>query len=71
VHAGVLDSLGAVPADLSRRVLIEELAVGFVEVGDDPIGVGHHGAVVNALEDELEHLELALERFSVFRLGGI
>jgi hypothetical protein len=58
VHAAVLDGLRAVAPDLGRGIASEELPVVAVEVRDIAVGVGHHRAAVDALEDELVDLQL-------------
>jgi hypothetical protein len=60
MHSGVLHYLGDMFADLRSGINSEEAAIRFVEVGNDPLGVGHTGAGMNLLENQLQCLQLLI-----------
>ena len=59
VHACVFHDLGTVLADLLLGIHVQELAIGFVEVGDDALGVCDEASIVDAVKDKAVHLQLA------------
>ena len=59
VHPGVFHHLGAMPADALGNIQPQKACIGLVEVGHCAGGIGHHGTVVDAVEDQLKQLQPA------------
>ncbi|VTR67819.1 hypothetical protein DESC_610403 [Desulfosarcina cetonica] len=66
MHAAALHQLGAVLADAVGHGDAQKVGIGFVQVGDDAIGIGHDRPVVNAVENQLKQFQLILNGLKRF-----
>ena len=71
VHPGVFHDVGAVFSDAIARIDAEKLRIGFVQMGDDAVGIRNHGPVEYVVEKQVKQLQLFFDGLKIRAVGYV